>query len=492
LTRRKWLIAVAVLAGVAAVVVRFLSYSPMWLDEAQTVAIARRSLPHLFSALRRDGSPPLYYVLLHWWMSLVGTSTFAIRSLSGVFSVLTLPLMWLAARRIGADRRLAAIAVLLLALNPFAIRYATEARMYSLVVALWLVAFLALSRWWTDGARWAAVAGALTVAALVLTQYWALFAVLAVGAGAIIVGWRGDRRGWRLLAVLVVGCLGFIPWVSNFLYQLRHTGAPWGSPPSIGTALDAPFSWAGAGPLGLDVVLGLVYYTLVVIAAVAAWRRTSGRIALLLAGVAGATLLIGVGVSEAVGSAYATRYSSIALAPFLLAVVCGLGVLSPLWRTRAVAAVVVLGIVVGAAYPFKSRSQADQVADVLAAAGPTDTVVFCPDQLGPAVHRLAPDAGRQLVYPTMDSPTMVDWVDYKARNEAADPAHFADAVVARTPSNAAIWLVYANEYPTFGDACTELLVELAVRRGSPEPEIEQKSGVVEKDNLVRFPPKAAT
>jgi phage terminase large subunit GpA-like protein len=167
------------------------------------------------------------------------------------------------------------------------------------------------------------------------------------------------------------------------------------------------------------------------------------------------------------------------------------GVLSPPWRTRAVAATVVLGLVVGAAYPFKSRSQADQVANVLAAAGPTDTVVFCPDQLGPAVHRLVPDAGRQLVYPTMGAPTMVDWVDYKARNEAADPAHFADAVVARTPSDAAIWLVYANEYPTFGDACTELLVELAVRRGSPEPEIEQKNGTVEKDNLVRFPPKPA-
>ena len=460
----------------------------MWLDEAQTVAIAHRSLPHLFTALRHDGSPPLYYVLLHWWMSLVGTSTFAIRSMSGVFSVLTLPLMWLAARRIGADRRLAAIAVLLFALNPFAIRYATEARMYSLVVALWLVAFLVLTRWWTDGVWWSGVVGALTVAALVLTQYWSLFAVIAVGAAALVVGWRGDRRGWRLLAVLMVGCLGFIPWAPSFVYQLKHTGAPWGGPPTLGTAFDAPFSWAGAGPLGLDVVLGLGYYALIVIAAFAA-VRSRRRTPLLLIGVALVTLLIGVGVSEAVGSAYATRYSSIALAPFLLAVTCGIGGLSPQWRKRVVAGLVVLGLVVGAAYPFKSRSQADQVADALALAGPTDTVVFCPDQLGPAVHRLVPDAGHQFVYPTMGSPAMVDWVDYKTRNEAANPAAFADAVIARTPKDAAIWLVYANEYPTFGDACTQLLVDLAVRRGIPEPEIEQGSGVVEKDNLVRFPPK---
>ena len=201
------------------------------------------------------------------------------------------------------------------------------------------------------------------------------------------------------------------------------------------------------------------------------------------------TLFIGVGVSEVVGSAYATRYSAIALAPFLLAVVGGVAVLPSTWRLRAVATMAVLGLVIGIAYPFKDRSQAGEVADALALAAPNDTVVFCPDQLGPAVHRLLPHAGRQVVYPTMGSPVMVDWVDYKARNEAADPARFADAVLARTPSSAAIWYVYANEYPTFGDACTELLVELAIRRGSPEPEVQQKMGTLEKDNLVRFPPK---
>src|SRR5215204_2855486 len=38
---------------------------PLWLDEAQSVAIARRSLPGLVDALREDGAPPVYYVALH-------------------------------------------------------------------------------------------------------------------------------------------------------------------------------------------------------------------------------------------------------------------------------------------------------------------------------------------------------------------------------------------------------------------------------------------
>jgi mannosyltransferase len=83
---RYWIGAVLV----AAVALRFLTTSPMWLDEAQTVNIAGRSFPHLFSALRHDGSPPLYYVVLHIWMAFFGTSSFAARALSGVFSVAAL------------------------------------------------------------------------------------------------------------------------------------------------------------------------------------------------------------------------------------------------------------------------------------------------------------------------------------------------------------------------------------------------------------------
>ena len=47
------------------VVIRFVTASHLWLDEALTVNIARLPLGQLTDALRRDGAPPLYYVLLH-------------------------------------------------------------------------------------------------------------------------------------------------------------------------------------------------------------------------------------------------------------------------------------------------------------------------------------------------------------------------------------------------------------------------------------------
>jgi hypothetical protein len=65
--------AAAVSALLAGVALRFVAHTHLWLDEAQSVAIARLPLPSLFAALRQDGSPPLYYLLLHYWMGWFGT-----------------------------------------------------------------------------------------------------------------------------------------------------------------------------------------------------------------------------------------------------------------------------------------------------------------------------------------------------------------------------------------------------------------------------------
>src|SRR5438105_13993746 len=59
---------------VVAVVLRFTTRSHLWLDEALSVNIARLPFGRLHAALRQDGSPPLYYVLLHGWISVFGPS----------------------------------------------------------------------------------------------------------------------------------------------------------------------------------------------------------------------------------------------------------------------------------------------------------------------------------------------------------------------------------------------------------------------------------
>src|SRR3954471_13740065 len=87
------------------VVLRFVCQSDLWADEALSVNIAKLPLDDLMSALRHDGAPPLYYLLLHGWMRVFGSGPAAVRAMSGVAGTLTLVPMWFIGRRLDDRRR---------------------------------------------------------------------------------------------------------------------------------------------------------------------------------------------------------------------------------------------------------------------------------------------------------------------------------------------------------------------------------------------------
>ena len=85
----------------------------------------------------------------------------------------------------------------------------------------------------------------------------------------------------------------------------------------------------------------------------------------------------------------------------------------------------------------------------------------------------------------MGSPAMVDWVDYARRNAAADPQRFAGRLL-ELAGSAAIWVVYEPGYPTFGNDCNALVVDLASARGAPRTVLPVQAGAGEKERVVRF------
>ena len=229
-----WLTVVAVVAVVAAgVVLRFVTTVDLWLDEALSVNIARLPLSDLRGALKHDGAPPIYYVLLHFWIDVFGSSDVAVRALSGVFSVATLPLAYLAGKRLGG-RSVAWWAVLILAVSPYAVRYATETRMYALVMFLVLWGYLALRRALDAPTLGRLVMVAVVTALLVYTLYWSFYVVAVVGVGLLVAWRRGSpatrRAAPRVVVAMAVGGLMLLPWLSTLVFQFQHTGTPWGEP----------------------------------------------------------------------------------------------------------------------------------------------------------------------------------------------------------------------------------------------------------------------
>ncbi len=485
---------VSVIVGIA---LRLIEPGPMWLDEAQTVATARDGFGALVDGLRTDGHPPLYYAALIVWTTIFGDGNTAIRSLSIVISLLTIVLVWHVAER-SHGRTVAWFAVIVLATNPFAVRYATEARMYALFTLGGLVLYLTVDRL-AERAGWGrSVAVAVATALVVLTHYWALFLVAAVGLWALL-RWRDDRPvQQRIVVAIAVGGLAFVPWLGVFLHQLQNTGTPWATtpgPPSIALSIVADL--AGGRQQNLAVLFALVLWGAVLIGAVAAPSMARWQLALDLRGQAPSRVWIWLAiVPMAIGSAavlvtqgaFASRYAAGIVGFVAILAALGLAALCPRELGVVVAvAIALLGTVVSLSELDHHRTQAGQLAEALHDIGPDDLVVVCPDQLGPALARALGDSTTVLAYPTLDDASQVDWTDYEARNEAAQPSAIADVLAQRVGSTGRVWLVTRGGYRTFGTQCEQLEGELAVRLGAGTTIVDADADVFEPARLAVLP-----
>lgn len=121
----------------------------LWLDEAFSVWLSWQPVGEMLGWLVRiDQHPPLYYTLLHFWMAL-GDDAATVRALSATLGTLTIPVMYLLGRRL-ADERVGLLAALILAAAPFHVRFAQEARMYTLLTLNAALALYFLARLLTD------------------------------------------------------------------------------------------------------------------------------------------------------------------------------------------------------------------------------------------------------------------------------------------------------------------------------------------------------
>ncbi len=144
-----WLVVVIALAG-GFLRILLLDAKGMWLDETFSVWLANQSVPDMLQwIIRIDPHPPLYYLLLHYWIRHNGDTPYYARLLSALFGTLTIPVIYLIGKRIsGAVVGLAA--AVFLAFSLFNVYFAQETRMYTLLTFNAAVSIDALVRLLTD------------------------------------------------------------------------------------------------------------------------------------------------------------------------------------------------------------------------------------------------------------------------------------------------------------------------------------------------------
>src|ERR1700694_3855629 len=81
---------VVLLAASAYIRTRYIG-GQFWMDEAITTGIASHPLSAIPGILRHDGSPPLFYLLLHVWMSVFGSSESATHALPLLIGLVSIP-----------------------------------------------------------------------------------------------------------------------------------------------------------------------------------------------------------------------------------------------------------------------------------------------------------------------------------------------------------------------------------------------------------------
>ena len=136
-----WLI-LAIVALAAFLRFLGLSSESLWGDEAYSVHVGQTSVISIIqTSINSDTHPPLYYLMLHFWMLLFGQSEIAVRALSACLGIISVLLIYKVGREL-YNSKIGLIASLLMTISTFAIYSSQEARQYSLLLLLTLLSFL--------------------------------------------------------------------------------------------------------------------------------------------------------------------------------------------------------------------------------------------------------------------------------------------------------------------------------------------------------------
>src|SRR5581483_2102726 len=228
---RQWLaINVATIAALA-LRVAFLGHKSLWLDEAATYSLCRLPWREFVRAWwAHEANMTAYYALQRAWLHL-GTSEFMLRLPSALFGALSIPAIYLLARRL-LNPNAALIAAVLLAVNPAHVEYSQEARSYPMMMFFLILAAdyflraLEISRWqdWSLFVLFATVAVyAHFFAALVFAAFF--FSLFSRGQESL--KWTRTLLAFAGLGILISPAIFFVLFRGETmdLYWLAPVGA---------------------------------------------------------------------------------------------------------------------------------------------------------------------------------------------------------------------------------------------------------------------------
>jgi len=232
-------------------------------DEPFTIFYSQSDYETFTNMLHTENNPPLFFILLHYWIGIFGLSTVSIRFLPFVFSVLTVLFIYKIGRKF-FNIRVAIIAALLFTFSNFHISYAHEARVYSLFVLLTSISmylFFDLIR--GKSKKKTLVFLILSNVLLIYSHFFGFFILFIQCLSVVFIKEIRNKLFWKYTLVSLITIFFYVPYIKLLLYRFSESSdGTWVTAPSIESLYNVLWTFSNT-PVSTVFYLSLLLITLI-------------------------------------------------------------------------------------------------------------------------------------------------------------------------------------------------------------------------------------
>lgn len=187
----------------------------VWRDEAFSYFMAKPNILQVIINTAHDFNPPVYYLLLHFWMKLVGQSDEGLRILSLIAHLASVLIVYIFAEK-KMSKKFASFVAAFTLLNPMLLYYAFEIRMYSFFA---LFTFAAFYFFYFKNWKWYTIVAILGL----YTHSFFLLILLSFALYLFLIRQLNRKNLWLTLKPFIF----FLPWLPVLMIQFINSKNSW-------------------------------------------------------------------------------------------------------------------------------------------------------------------------------------------------------------------------------------------------------------------------
>ncbi len=234
----------------------------MTLDEVYSIRLSENSILGIINGLKTDAHPPLYFITLHYWMQLLGNEPLAVRSLSLLFGIISIGIVYRIANLISGP--LTGIwSSIIFALSPFYIQYSQQTRGYTLLLLLVLMSFYFFLKmlFVSENSNKNAIGYIIFTSAMLYTHNYAIFIFLSQIIYVIILYMKGQEPWKKWLIPISAVNMAYLLWLPIVYLQAFKVRENWNPKLNItwDDAIGTMVTWSGSWQLLILLLLFVVY-----------------------------------------------------------------------------------------------------------------------------------------------------------------------------------------------------------------------------------------